>query len=163
MSTGIGDDRPTWPEVEPPLEDLPRPEGLHGPEGSISGPRLGRTAPEALTLDVQLVFAPAETLQPGDDDDASFQVRKALEELLGPDYQKHLAESEPKMLEWLSDPERALAFAIDPIDALTRLDPPLDRALVEALAKAASMMQPPPRATTTDVRIRLTGAEVERG
>ena len=163
MSTGIGDDRPTWPEVEPPREDLPLPEGLHGSEAATSGARLDRTEPERLTLDVQVRFAPAETLQKGDDDDATVQVRKALEEVLGPDYQKHLAEPEPRMLEWLSDPERALAFAIDPIDALRRLDPPLDGALVDALAKAASMIEPPPRTTTTRVHIRLTGAEVERG
>jgi hypothetical protein len=159
MSTGIGDDQPAWPEVEPPFEDLPLPEGLRRPD---SGPGLDQTTTDDLTLDVEVRLAPAGAFPPADDDETTIEVRKALEETLGPDFEKHLAEVEPRMLEWLSDPERALAFAIDPVDALARLDPPLDRELVEALRKAASMIEPPPR-TGPKVRVRLTGAGVERG
>jgi hypothetical protein len=133
------------------------------PGRSDEGSRLNLATTEGLTLDVELRFAPAEVFPPVEDDDETFvQVRRALEETLGPEFQKHLAEDEDRVLEWLSDPERAIAFAVDPLEALERLDPPLERGLVEAIRRAASMLEPPPR-LPRNVRVRLIGARVERG
>jgi hypothetical protein len=154
MSTEVGGDEPTWVGTITPHEATGPDDGLRPPDEAPA---------EGLTFDVELQFAPAEGFAPGEDEDETLaQVHRALEEILGPDFEKGLTEDEARMLDWLGDPERAFAFAIDPLNALERFDPPLDRELVDALRRAASMLEPPPR-RARNVRVRLTGAGVQRG
>jgi hypothetical protein len=135
-------------------------EGNPQPRDEIPWPDQAPT--DDLTVDVEFRISPAGAFPAAKDDETLAGVRSALEKTLGPDFEKHLAENEARMLEWLGDPERAFAFAMDPLDALRRLDPPLDRGLVEALAEAASMLEPPPR-PPRNVRVRLNDVSVERG
>lgn len=122
----------------------------------------GTNTPDAsqpAVIDVDLRFVPAKALAPDDDDADVAALRRALESVLGRDFERRLGRLEPRMLEWLSDPERAAAFALDPAGALERLGGPVEPELIAALRRAGALLQTP--TPPTSVRIRFTGARSE--
>jgi hypothetical protein len=69
-----------------------------------------------------------------------------------------LQRAEARMLEWLADPERAAAFALDPLGALERLDAPVEPELIKALRSMSASLAT--RVRSIEARIRLAGADV---
>ena len=91
-------------------------------------------------MDVRLFFVSGEHLGPrGDaepDERAEVLVREARGRL-GREITARLLEAQRQILERVeADPDWALAFALEPLDALEDLDPPLDEELLAALRRA---------------------------
>src|SRR4051794_37498029 len=57
------------------------------PQRLDEGRQLDQAPIEGMTVDVEFRFAPAEIFPPAEDDDTLAQMRRALEETLGPEFQ----------------------------------------------------------------------------
>jgi hypothetical protein len=115
--------------------------------------------PTPPAIDVRLSFLTEEELPSAadaeGDDDAERMARRALEGL-GPDLAGRLLEVQGAILRRIEeDPEWAMEFALTPLDALARLDPPMDAELLEALRRQGGG---PVGALTGDATVRVVEA-----
>src|SRR4051812_9739419 len=96
--------------------------------------------PEPPQIDVRLHYAPAGPREREETDQLSRAIYAALDAAGGPALEARLQLAEPRMLEWLADPERAAAFALDPLGALERLDAPVEPELIAALRRMSTAL-----------------------
>jgi hypothetical protein len=111
-------------------------------------------------VDVDLRFAPAGGRNPDEKQELAQAIYAALDAAGGPRLETRLKRAEPRMLEWLADPEHAAAFALDPLGALDRLNAPVEPELIEALKAMSAALSA--HAQRPDALMRLVGTGVER-
>jgi len=117
------------------------------------------TAQQPPRVDVELRFAAAAERDRDGENELARAIFAALDAAGGRDLEARLKRAEPRMLEWLADPERAGAFALDPLGALERLDAPVEPELIEALRNMSATLAA--HAERPDALVRLVGVHVE--
>jgi hypothetical protein len=110
-------------------------------------------------VDVELRFTPAAVRTRDEENDFARAIYAALDAAGGKRLEARLRRAEPAMLEWLSKPETAAAFALDPLGALERLDAPVEPDLIEALRAMSAALAT--RAERPDALLRLVDAGVQ--